>query len=248
MSALRCLNCNTGLLGAHCHVCGQKASTSRLTVASLLHAIPHAVFHVDRSVFGTMGALITRPGRAINEYLDGKRGRYFNPLTLMVMWASLSTLTFALVKLDKSFALLAMSQSMAAEFREFYALTLKYYTASLALSLPLAAIASWLFFRRWGRTYGEHLAINAFITAITTATFVPLALGMSVVKSPETMLAVYFVAGGAMLIYQAVVLYAVFARTGRRVLAGVWASAAVVLFFALLNAATYGFFFLVYSR
>lgn len=247
-STQSCLNCATPLLGAHCHACGQKARTHRLTLGAMLHDIPHAVFHVDRSIFGTLRALLTRPGRAMNEYLDGKRVRYFNPLTLMVLFAGISTLIFSVARLEASFAALAMSERIATEFQEFYALTLKYYTASLALFLPLAALSSWVFFRAWGRSFGEHLVINAFITAVTTASFLLIVPALAIVESPKALTLIWTLSTSIVLVYQSTAFYAVFAAPKRRVLAATWSLAAVALYVLLINAFTYGFFFFVYLR
>jgi hypothetical protein len=76
------LNCATKLLGTHCHhQCGQRAATGRFIWHSLLHDMPHSIFHVDRTIVSTLVRLIRHPGRAINGYPDGQRARYINSLT-----------------------------------------------------------------------------------------------------------------------------------------------------------------------
>ena len=91
-----CANCGAVLTGPWCAACGQKAGAARLSLKHLLHEIPHAVFHVDRGFVPTLKALVTRPGEVVDEYLRGKRVRYFNPLTLLVICAGVCGAAWAL--------------------------------------------------------------------------------------------------------------------------------------------------------
>jgi hypothetical protein len=85
----KCRNCGADASTAFCGACGQKIHVKRLWIATLLHEIPHAIFHVDRGFFPTIAGLFTRPSDVVNEYLSGKRAKYFNPLTLLVICGSL---------------------------------------------------------------------------------------------------------------------------------------------------------------
>lgn len=159
-----CANCGTTATGAYCHACGQRIGVHRLTLPHLLHEIPHAVFHVDRGFLVTIFALATRPGRAMNAYLDGHRVRYFNPLTLLMILAGLCALAYA--KFDFDFRPLAagMTPEQAASYTATMKSLLQNYSLGLVAQLPLVALMSWLVMGRH-RSYGEHLAINAFIFA-----------------------------------------------------------------------------------
>jgi hypothetical protein len=85
----KCRNCGADATTTFCGSCGQKVEVKRLSLATLLHEIPHAIFHVDRGFFPTIAGLFTRPGEVVSEYLSGKRAKYFNPLTLLVICGSL---------------------------------------------------------------------------------------------------------------------------------------------------------------
>jgi Protein of unknown function (DUF3667) len=159
------MNCATPLLGPHCHACGQRGEAQRFTLRRLLHEIPHAIFHVDHGFPATLRALATRPGQTIREYLDGKRVRYFNPLTMLVILGGLCALGYSKYPFD--FKLLA--SNLPAEQRADYTKTIRmlfeYYTLSMVLQLPVAAAITSVLFRRRGRNYGEHLVANAYIFA-----------------------------------------------------------------------------------
>jgi hypothetical protein len=84
----KCRNCGADATTAFCGSCGQKVEVKRLSLATLLHEIPHSIFHVDRGFFPTIVGLFTRPSDVVGEYLGGKRAKYFNPLTLLVICGS----------------------------------------------------------------------------------------------------------------------------------------------------------------
>ena len=83
-----CLNCNTPYTknNFHCSVCGQRTSTHRFSLKSILaHDFIHAIFHLDRGFFSTLIKLFTQPGVVVKEFLDGKRVKYFNYFTMIVI-------------------------------------------------------------------------------------------------------------------------------------------------------------------
>ncbi|OYU36603.1 DUF3667 domain-containing protein [Novosphingobium sp. PASSN1] len=78
-----CLNCNTPLVGSHCHNCGQAAHVHR-TLAAFFHDLLHGVFHFEGKIWRTLPMLAVRPGRLTREYIDGRRASYVSPLALFL--------------------------------------------------------------------------------------------------------------------------------------------------------------------
>jgi hypothetical protein len=214
----------------------------------VLHELPHAVWHVDRSIVRTIGALLTRPGRTIREYLDGKRARYFNPLLMMVFFAGFSVLLGTTLPINTSFFAQSFEGATGEEIQRYYTLSPRHYSASLILFLPLAALSSWQVFRRWGRTFGEHVAIDAYLIAVTTFLFALVLPILAIPSLAQTAPSIWVGASAVILTYQVIALAAVFQRPGRRFLAALWAVLAVALFLAFVNFLTYAGFFLVYQR
>jgi hypothetical protein len=85
--AITCLNCGANVASRWCGDCGQRAETQRLTLRRLVREVPHGILHVDRGLVPTVRALLGNPGKVVADYLAGKRVRYFNPLTLLVISA-----------------------------------------------------------------------------------------------------------------------------------------------------------------
>lgn len=230
----RCLNCSTRLFGAHCHQCGQRAATGRFTWRSLLHDIPHSIFHVDRGIVPTIVGLLRHPGRTINGYLDGQRARYFNPLTLLALSASLYALLYNHDPIWQGMARSFPERSQA-NIAEGMALITRWYSLSLVLLMPIAAGANWLVFRTSGRNFAEHLVISAFVSVVSTLLLVPLYPPMLILSWIETeaasaamvglYLAGFIVSQG----YQSGAAFAVFHRPGQAWRTGTKAALATML-------------------
>jgi hypothetical protein len=88
-----CLNCGTDLLGAHCHVCGQKAAVHR-TIGAFGHDILHSVLHFDGKLWRTLPLLFWNPGELTRRYIHGERAKFVSPLALFLFTVFL---TFAVV-------------------------------------------------------------------------------------------------------------------------------------------------------
>src|SRR5688572_10457773 len=86
---MNCKNCDSPLDGNFCANCGQKSEIHRVTFKHFLHEFFHAFTHTDKGILLLMKELITRPGYVAQEYLDGKRKKYFNPLTFLIILSSL---------------------------------------------------------------------------------------------------------------------------------------------------------------
>lgn len=78
-----CLNCQTPLLGSHCHACGQAAHVHR-TLGAFFHDLLHGVFHFEGKVWHTIPMLAFRPGELTRRYIDGQRARFVSPLALFL--------------------------------------------------------------------------------------------------------------------------------------------------------------------
>lgn len=161
-----CANCGTPLAGAFCHACGQRHPTPRFTLRGLLGQVPQVLFNVDRSLFDTVRKLTLHPGQVIREYIDGRRVRYVNPLTLLTTLCGLSALGYALYPFDYG----PIAAGVPAPYRDAYIgmfrMTFEYYTPLMTLLLPLAAAITRVVFRGRGRGYGEHLVANAYLFSI----------------------------------------------------------------------------------
>lgn len=247
-STITCRNCGAETTGKYCHACGQKSHTSRLTLGYFLHEIPHAVFHVDRGFGATLKGLATRPGETINHYLDGKRARFFNPLTLLVIIAGISAFIFSALTFNFGITEAAVAPMNAEKFQRFMQLNFRYYTLSQVFYLPLMAAVTWLVFLRNRRTYGEHLAINAFVLAFTGAIMLMMFPLIFWADHAGALTHGFAITVIIMLLYQLWAWYRVFQIPGRRLSTILRSVLACVIYIVLVSLIQLAFLFLVYVR
>ena len=94
-----CKNCNEPLVGKYCSNCGQSAGVQRISISTLIHDLPHAVFHIDKGILFNFVQLLKRPGRAIEDYLSGKRKSFFHPASYLVLALVLNYLVVKITNL-----------------------------------------------------------------------------------------------------------------------------------------------------
>lgn len=155
-----CLNCNTTLQGAFCHHCGQKASTHRITFRHFIqHDLPHGLFHLDKGILYTLKCLILRPGYTVRNFLKGQRVLHYNIFALFIIVIALKTLIDYQISdehvfnsVDKHEADKMVNGAIDHYYKFFY-----------LLCIPLMSVFSYLFSRRLGYNYTEHIVFNAFL-------------------------------------------------------------------------------------
>jgi len=185
---MNCKNCDATLSGNFCANCGQKADIHRITFKHFLHEFFHAFTHTDKGILLLMKALVTRPGYVAREYLDGKRKKYFNPLSFLVIITSI----YAYISFKSGYfqALTVNSMNTSREGRSINGTVARLIMESFELSnnngrvialflTPvLISLFSWLFFIRSKNNLSENLVLNSFLMSqfniIMIVIFIPL--------------------------------------------------------------------------
>ena len=88
-----CRNCGTGLIGPHCHECGQPAHVHR-TLSAFFHDLLHGVLHFEGKIWRTLPMLAWRPGQLTRRYIEGERARFVSPIALFLFAAFLMFAVF----------------------------------------------------------------------------------------------------------------------------------------------------------
>ncbi|MDQ3038334.1 MAG: DUF3667 domain-containing protein [Pseudomonadota bacterium] len=82
-----CGNCNTPLLGPHCHACGQPVKGLVRHFSSVAGDALDTVFNFDTRTVRTIVPLFAKPGVITLEYLAGRRVCYVSPVRLFFFLA-----------------------------------------------------------------------------------------------------------------------------------------------------------------
>ena len=87
-----CLNCEAPRLGAYCQACGQHHLDDRLTVRLLLREFAQRFLKLERGLFYTAWRSVVAPGPLAQDYIGGKRKRYLNPLSYLLVGSAVAVL------------------------------------------------------------------------------------------------------------------------------------------------------------
>jgi hypothetical protein len=208
---INCKNCNALLSGNFCSNCGQKTDTHRITFGHFLHEFFHAFTHTDKGILLLMKALVIRPGYVAKEYLDGKRKKYFNPLTFLVILSS----AYAYVSYKTGYfeALTGFNRPTSGgseEFKETMQLMLENgKIINLFLMPVIISFLSWIFFRKQKSNLAENFVLNSFVLGqiyiIMIVIFIP-----GFLLFPETIRVNNNIFHGLMLAYMSLAYYQFF--------------------------------------
>ena len=99
-----CLNCGTIVQGRFCHVCGQENVVPKEKFVNLVLHFFYDITHFDSKFFGTLRALVFKPGFLSKEYMERRRGTYLHPVRMYLFTSAIFFLIFfALQNPEKSF-------------------------------------------------------------------------------------------------------------------------------------------------
>jgi hypothetical protein len=145
MSRKKCLNCGETTIHNYCSHCGQKSDTKKIDWHYLVHDVPHSVFHLDKGFLPTLIGMIIRPGNVIKEYLDGKRVKYFRPLTYLFILGTIAGLIYLNAPINLEMAKTADTVELVSNIQRLFG---KYYNIFTVAMIPLYSFFVWLFYRR----------------------------------------------------------------------------------------------------
>jgi len=164
-----CQNCNTALQGKYCSNCGQSSETHKIDVHYLWHDVQHGLLHFDKGILFTTKELFTRPGNSIREFLEGKRVKHFQPISLVLVLAGIYGLLFHFFKINmfENYVVASGSGERVGHINEAIEKMSEWigqhYSILALLQIPIFTIGTYLCFRKSGYSFVEHLILNTFL-------------------------------------------------------------------------------------
>jgi hypothetical protein len=208
------LNCGSSLNNGYkfCPTCGQKANTHRLNLHEIGHDALHYVTHADKGIFHLLRELIIRPGLVAREYIAGKRVKYFKPVNFFLIVGGFLVFMTTHVHLTNETLIKRIEQAAAhakdpVKQKELYGLAkrtktgtefiAKYANVVNMLLMPFFAFILWLFYRKAGYSYIEHVVANLYFMSFATLCYallvVPWQKQLSLSTTSWIMLVIVFV-------------------------------------------------------
>ncbi|PWT75239.1 MAG: hypothetical protein C5B59_09415 [Bacteroidetes bacterium] len=157
-----CKNCNQPAAQNFCSNCGQKTSTTRFNHKHLIHDFIHGFFHIDHGIVYTAWELLRNPGRVLRDYLGGKRIRYFNPFTFLLLVGGFGAFVLPRLHWTSFFFDVGIIAPKAADQHAWNS-SLQHFSLRLLLFIPFYALISRLFYFNKDYNYSEHLIAQTYI-------------------------------------------------------------------------------------
>ncbi|WP_147202019.1 DUF3667 domain-containing protein [Segetibacter aerophilus] len=162
MPTTLCKNCDHPVDGNFCSNCGQPAKVHRIDAQYFLHDIPHSILHFDKGFPYTFSQLITRPSKALQEYLDGKRANFFRPLAYVVLMSAISSLLINQIRTLIKQIHFKRTGEVVAEHSSFFS---HYQSVFIFLMIPIVSLCTWLVFKKTRFNFWENVLVNTYLAA-----------------------------------------------------------------------------------
>lgn len=155
MSKKSCLNCGHSISDEFCAHCGQKADTARITPHSLIkNDILGSVWHVEAKFFHTLKNLLFRPGITAMNYISGKRIRYNNFISLLLILFGFNVLSYHYYE---KFAPQEILTDDVIYMKNFFS---KYSKVILFVIIPILGMNGYFLFKKMKLNIAEHFIIG----------------------------------------------------------------------------------------
>lgn len=179
-SALTCKNCNSNINGNYCANCSQRSDVKRFNLKDIFIELVQAVVETDRGIIRLTRELAVRPGVVASQYLAGRRKRYFNPFTFLLIASAAHVLVSqhtgfytAYNQKTREFILtlqtdensIKRTEEIIASAEKQMKYTMENEKLVNLMLLPVLALFTWLFFRKSEFNYAENLVFNIMIAA-----------------------------------------------------------------------------------
>jgi len=180
---MNCKNCDAVVDGKFCSSCGQSAHIHRVTIGHLVHEFFHVMTHADKGIIFLVKQLLVRPGFVVKEYLEGKRKKYFNPVSFLLITTAIGALIAYKSGYYEALGKPAsrQPQQISRYYQETLDITVHYgKVLGLFLIVPLCAFLSRIFFWRPRYNFAEHIVLQSYCLGlfyiVQSFIFVPLFL------------------------------------------------------------------------
>lgn len=171
-----CKNCEHVFQGNFCSNCGQKTNTVRLDWHYIQEELKYTFLHINKGLLFTVKELLTRPGKSVREFIEGKRIRHYKPILLVFVLAGLNGLLShyfhfekMLAKLDKLSTTQQQQKRLPFNQADIYTWIVDHYAIFELALLPVISLCSWLAFKKWGYNYVENIIINSYASGARLA-------------------------------------------------------------------------------
>ncbi len=162
-----CLNCGKVVSDKYCSGCGQKTDTHRISFKNfILHDVLHGTFHIEKGILFTAKQALIRPGKAALDYIAGKRISYYNVFLLILIVIGLTLFLrhfYEEILISQGRVSTKDISSLNEASRKMDEILTQKSKLIILLFVPLAALNSFVLFRRKKLNLSEHFIIAGMV-------------------------------------------------------------------------------------
>lgn len=167
MTNKSCLNCGKELTDKYCSGCGQKADIHRISFKNFIsHDVLHGTFHIEKGMLFTAKQALIRPGKAALDYISGKRIKYYSVFLLILMTIGLMLFFrhfYEELVISQGRGYIKDTAHLNEASRKMDEIFSQKNKIIIFLFVPLAALNSFILFRRKKLNLSEHSIIAGMI-------------------------------------------------------------------------------------
>ncbi len=183
-----CKTCGIQFQGRFCNNCGEKVLHPHdKSISHFIEEAFHFITHFDTKIFRSLRLMFAKPGFVAMEYCEGRRRKYFSPVSMFMIGVVIYLLFPVLQGLNISFHnhisnnnslhiyivqkwavhKASVEQITLAQLAEkFDHLSPKFSKVLLLVLIPLSALVLSLLFRRKKAYFFDHMMLAAEINAV----------------------------------------------------------------------------------
>jgi len=152
------------------------------------HEVVHYFVHADKGFLSLLIHLISKPGVAAREFIEGKRKSYFSPLNFFLIVAGVFVFMTNVLNTGSERSLAMEKQIAATQYikdpvkkqqvlasleraDKFMGFFKKYGNFVAMFATPFITIFLWLFYKKGKYNYTEHLVANLYFSGFCVLTY-----------------------------------------------------------------------------
>jgi len=156
-----CKNCGNVFQGNYCNNCGQKATTHDIDLKFIAHDLQHGLFHYQEGILYSIKKLFTSPGHSIRDYIEGKRTKHYKPLSMVIVLATLYGVLYHFLHIN----ILQNEDDVILNLEDMNEWIAHHFSIIALCQIPILSLGSYLFFKKQGYNFTEHLILNSFYSS-----------------------------------------------------------------------------------
>ena len=164
-----CRNCGTPVTKKYCENCGQRTSVYKVSFKETIHDFIDVAFSLNAPLFITLKQLVVNPGIILEEYVEGKRKKYYKPVAFFIITAVVYLVIRSAIGFDPFKDTVVEVEStqdgqLLTKARDFMLFNINKLLFILVLTLAL--FSKLFFYKRY--SLAEYLAISFYLTGMNT--------------------------------------------------------------------------------